>query len=444
MFVANTPAHLPSQLRIAHALSNKGLKVYLLIQAGNADNIMDSHSFPEKLRENIAHGSWRRTIGKLSTLDRKSSLEQGSLKRFIALLRILLINPKWKIIPIGSNSSEESQRPADSERPFLRGFSSNRTLKRRLTGYVVTVVYPEMNFFYGHFPLYGKMKRLNARQVIVPFSLVNESEGVKAMRSQKSKTENSISNLIVDAFFPSWVRKFEDKKIRIPLSFALSARRNNYRTYNPWLPGASLDMQVLIPDTFTYDYLVRAGYNPKQLKKAGTIQGRELVANRIERVRTVSEKPRPLRILVAIPPNELRHIDRDFSRLILEPLLMPILQFPKVEVIASMHPRASFSERSTVSELVKEITDADTEIAISRSDIFVASSSATLRISESLGVPSINFDIYKFGYGDYDFANHVVTVTDQGNYGKELKRLIEKAPNLQFDEVLARNLLTCL
>lgn len=444
LFVANTPAHLPSQLRIAQALSNKVSKTYLLIQAGNAKNIMDSHSFPKILRENITHGSWRRTIRKFKTLDRKSFLEQGSLKKFIALLRILIINPQWRVIPIGSDSSEESERPADSNRPFLLGVSRNRTLKRKLTGYAVTVVYPEINFFYRHFPLYGQMKILNARQVIVPFSLVNETEWLKAMSAQQSKTNNSISNLIVDAFFPLWVREFEGKKIRIPLSFALSAGLNDYRTYNPWLPGASLDVQILSPDTFSYDYLIRAGYNPKQLKKAGTIHGRELVENRIESIRTLSEEPRPLRILVAIPPNELRHNDRDFSRFILEPLLMPILQFQKIEVIAAMHPRSSLSEKNTVSAFVKKITDTDTEIAISKSDIFVASSSATLRISESLGVPSINFDIYKFDYGDYEFANHVVTVSDQLNYEKELKQLIEKAPNLQFDEVLARNLLTYL
>jgi hypothetical protein len=288
----------------------------------------------------------------------------------------------------------------------------------------VAVIYPEINFFYQHIPFFGLMKSLQAKQIIVPFSLVNELEGLTALSKQANRVKLSIQNIIVDWIFPSWVRSFQSRRVRMPLKHVISSSIHRYATYNPWLPGANLEVAILTPDRFTLEYLKAAGYDSKQLLQAGSIFGKILLSNRKQRTRELSQDPSHTKVLVAIPPNEMDRSISEFVSKIVEPIIRPILRISKAELTACLHPRTSQLERLEIQALGLKITGEDTETAISKSDVYVACSSATLRVSESLGIPSVNYDIYNFGYDDFVQAKNIVSVNSQRDYERCLKSIV--------------------
>lgn len=338
----------------------------------------------------------------------------------VSLIRILVTRPYW--LALGSSDS--------ASRPAFKGFYqssletrdyNNRSIFSRLRSKNVAVIYPEINFFYQHIPFFGLMKSLGAKQIIVPFSLVNELEGLTALSKQTKRVKPSIQNKIVDRLYPLWVRTFRNKKVRMPLKYIISSSIHQYITYNPWLPGANLDVPILIPDRFTGEYLKAAGYDSRHLLQGGTISGKTLLDNRKKRTHELTQNPSHIKVLVAIPPNELGYSVNEFVSKIVEPIIRPIQRVAKVKLIVCLHPRTSQLERVEIQKLGLKLTGEDTETAISKTDVYVACSSATLRVSESLGIPSVNYDIYNFGYDDFTQAKNIASANSQTEYERCLE-----------------------
>jgi hypothetical protein len=419
----NTPAHLPNQSRIANALQSKGFETYLLFQFGNARELLKNEQAPrgvEKLLPRPANTSQLDRNTK-NWIDKLDPIRKG--RRPLSMIRVLVTRPKWIAMSMSNDRATQSAQGSQQESLESREHTS-RTIFKSLRSKNVAVIYPEINYFYQHIPFFGLMKSLKAKQFIVPFSLVNELEGLTALSTQANRVKLSIQNKIVDWIYPSWVRSFQNRKVRMPLKHVISSSIHRYATYNPWLPGANLEVPILTPDRFTLEYLKAAGYDSRQLLQAGSIFGKTLLSNRKQRTRELAQGPSRIKVLVAIPPNEIGYSISEYVSKIVEPIIRPILTTSKAELTACLHPRTSQLERLEIQALGLKITGEDTETAISKSDVYVACSSATLRVSESLGIPSVNYDIYNFGYDDFVSAKNIVTVNLQEAYENCLAKVL--------------------
>ena len=435
----NTAAHLPNQSRIASALQLKGFETYLLFQFGNARDLLKNEQVPMRVEKLLP-----RPLN-TSQLDRNNKNRTNRLtpilkgRGVLTMIRVLVTRPNWIVMNVRHDTSTQSPQGSHVESLESREYT-NRNILKRLRFKNVAVIYPEINFFYQHIPLFGLMKSLNAKQFIVPFSLVNELEGLTALSKQASRVKISIQNKIVDWIYPSWVRGFQNRKVRMPLKHVISSSIHRYTTYNPWLPGANLEVPILTPDRFTLEYLKAAGYDSKQLLQAGSVFGKILLSNRKQRTRELAQNPSHIKVLVAIPPNEMDHSVSEYVSKIVEPIIRPILRISKAELTACLHPRTSQLERLEIQALGLKITEEDTETAISKSDVYVACSSATLRVSESLGIPSVNYDIYNFGYDDFVQAKNIVSVNSQRDYERSLKCIVLGGLVGDLDEYISLDL----
>lgn len=61
---------------------------------------------------------------------------------------------------------------------------------------------------------------------------------------------------------------------------------------------------------------------------------------------------------------------------------------------------------------------------IDTADIFIASVSSTLLWANNFGVPSINYDVFRYGYSEFSEAGSIVTVATHYDFETELRRML--------------------
>jgi hypothetical protein len=71
-------------------------------------------------------------------------------------------------------------------------------------------------------------------------------------------------------------------------------------------------------------------------------------------------------------------------------------------------------------------------------DVFVAFASATIRWAIACGIPTVNYDVFHYGYGDFASATGVATVTGSGEFREVVRALVPGSPPWQAQSARAQ------
>lgn len=406
VLVMDTPGHFTSQLALAKEFCKSGHRVLALISSPAAVAFLDK----------VAPGH---------DLDARPSVKiKGStfMTQLIKRARgsgLAILSNSWQFFTL-TISGEDNHLRCLTTKPVAFGrIWRELSLQKKTT----LLVWPEINFFYGHLWIFRLAKRVKAHQAIYPFSLVNEKEGLLYLSKSALRTRNSLSNQILDVFFSPWTRIRNGKRVRLPLRFLILSAFVGYKTYNPWLPGANSDIPIITPDSFTFRYLADSGYEASHLFIGGMPRGDELVAQRSKHIleSTNSYKRKP-RVLIALPADQTFDLPGvSFRKLLEDKIFSQILPLASIADFSfALHPRLDQESKEWLLAMRLKLINEDLATSIARCDVYVACSSATLRIAESLGVPAIDYDIYSFGYEDFANSRFVQSASD----GIELQDLL--------------------
>jgi hypothetical protein len=307
------------------------------------------------------------------------------------------------------------------------------------------IIYPEFNYFYGHLQLFSWALRTGVLQFVFPFSLVNRKEWLESFSREKRLFRMSIPNLLADLLFPSWTAKWNGRKVRIPLAYAISAFILGYRTSDPWLHGHSNAISILVPDSFSMDYYLDAGYKSERMVLTGSPTGPRILSARQNflRARNNATNLRP-KVLLAVPPNQLgEDKESEYLHSILVPFLSPFSDH-SMDLVLNLHPRCSEFTRLKLLDMGLSLDAGSVADSIAECDLYIAASSATIKTAISLGVPSINFDVYGYGYGDYDNVPSVTNVGTKRDYDLASKLSLSCKKSYEPDSALGLSFETIL
>ena len=302
---------------------------------------------------------------------------------------------------------------------------------------ISTFFFAEFNYFYGHLRLFALANKLGIKEFVYPFALIDDMEWKVTFSHQEARKRHFIFKYLMDRIFPDWGASIRGSRVRIPMRFAIQARFAGYKTHNPWLFGESSSILTLCPDTFTFEYLLRAGHSRSALKIVGIPDAEELI-ELIGGSRDFYFSPR---LLIAIPPNQFGPANHEvYLQTIIEPLIKPALvKFGNSRTKVNLHPACSEEVRNYLSFYGVVISDRDISADIADTELFVAVSSSTLRIAELLGTYSIDYDLYSFGYKDYEQAKCVTVAKSPEEYQTALNGLsnfdspgMDESLNLDF------------
>jgi hypothetical protein len=423
IFIMDTPGHFSSQLSLAKEFAELGFETLALI------NNAVLAEFLELMR---GQGYVAPAMPKPAS--------QLMLTRFIPTRqKVLSMGNTWNFFRIPSLEKEKSK----FNQAQIQNLDYTSTWKRISRANKSSIfVWPEFNFFYGHLGIFRTLTKAKISQAIYTYTLVNEEEWKVAFGKSVARTRDGLVNRIIDLAFPAWTRFSGGKKIRLPIQFPIAATLAQYHTYNPWLAGANLSIPIFTPDSFTFRYLQGAGYDSIHLHIGGMTGGEKLIKTRQSILnQKVNSKGRKPLVLVALPPDQTSdESGLEFRNLIKSTILDPASRLDELaNVQFVLHPRLGRATRTWVESLGLKITQGELPPLIASSNLYVACASATLRVAESLGVPALNYDVYRLGYGDFEGAKCVETTETPSQFERLIRNKLKQSEAHEIDMAIGIN-----
>ncbi len=281
----------------------------------------------------------------------------------------------------------------------------------------------------------------NIKSVVFPYTFANQYEFLEDAFFHDLRVNKSISNFLVGSFFPKWTQKYKGKRL-LKSSPALIFASEFFKGSppNPWVMSSGFADVIAVESQYMKEYYRNAGIPEDQMVETGSpsldnlyeiIKNRDLYRTKLAAKLGLDVKKSW--VVCAIPPSQWPRAGVGFKsyKQFLKAFITFLKSFDGVELIFKIHPRLEVAEaKRYCKEFGIAFIHDDTSDLIAVSDMYVASASSTMRWSLAMGIPTINYDLYDYNYGDFACAdNYHVTVKFeefQSVYTKLYEQLVEK------------------
>lgn len=274
--------------------------------------------------------------------------------------------------------------------------------------------------------------------IIIPFTIPNPLEPAKAYRDHKLNQVRSPLDRLVISVYPKWQFRIDGRSlIRMPAVTALVLEALGQSSPAPWILNRGNASRIMLDSEAQRDGYLELGFPAGQLSVVGDVNGEVLHRGLSNRRRLLAEllakhelpQGRPL-ILCGFPPNQYGGQAEGFEFQSYDQLIEGWMGSFKAlsdraNVLVRPHPRLSLSHFESFKIPNVRFTLQPTAELIPLSDLYVASISATIRWAIACGIPVINYDTYRYRYGDYDKVAGVILTESLMDFRAQLARFLE-------------------
>lgn len=323
---------------------------------------------------------------------------------------------------------------------FFRVSAKIRRLKKEeallKTHDISLMVFAEDNEEYFTPQLIKLGHQKNIKSVVFPYTFANHLEFLEEAFLNDRRVNKNIFNFIAGRLFPKYTRDYKGKKlIRNYPSYIFASEIFKTSPLNPWVMSSGDADVIAVESSFMKEYYQLAGIPEGQMIETGTpsldllyeIHYKKTSYKEELAQRFGLDKNKPW-VLCALPPYQ-KTKDFQFKNYdhFIESFVAATAKFDNVEVIFKFHPRFDTMEIQNMCQKfgVKYIPE-DTLNLIAVSDLYVASVSSTIRWALALGIPTINFDVYDFNYGDFEGAENYHVVNRMKDFDIIFSQLCQK------------------
>jgi hypothetical protein len=272
--------------------------------------------------------------------------------------------------------------------------------------------------------------------VIIPFTIPNPIEPAQYLYQDPEAQVRTVLDHVVVAAFPRWSMRHKGRLLlRFPHHLVVASEFAGISPPNPWVANSGHADRIAVESRRMLEVYQALGFPPDQLALTGTGADDLLAAALQERqarrhaVYKQLDLPadRPM-LLSALVPDQLAVgvSECEFTRYadLVEFWVKTIASArPKFNVVLKINPRERREDYLHLEELGVVVAPHDTIELVPLADVYVASISATLRWATACGIPSVNYDVYHFRYGDYAGAPGIVHVEKKNDFSAVIARL---------------------
>lgn len=276
--------------------------------------------------------------------------------------------------------------------------------------------------------------------IVCPYTLANQSEAIQSLKSQPAFQTRA--NAIANHLYPAW--RFHDGEIdlvRLPSEHILAHETLGITPPDPWMMNSGFADRILVDSEASLAYFRAGGIPSAQMVVVGSVSQDRMHALRRERAAALQrlwselgmQGDKPL-WLISGCPNQLS-------------ATVPFCEFPSIEDVARfvgeslapmadryhlvVRPHPNFVEFGAMLERYGiTSTTAPTASLVPLADVFLAFASATIRWAIACGVPTVNYDVFHYGYGDFASAKGVASIDASGHFRDFVRSLIPGSPAL--------------
>ena len=279
--------------------------------------------------------------------------------------------------------------------------------------------------------------------VILPYTNCNEMEPFRSLFRNPHVQVKGL-NRVVSWFFPEWVMEQDGHRIvRLPAGHIVGHWLAKCMPPDPWAFCGGWADAIAVESEAMRDYHRAGGIPASRLHVVGAVYDDELAAQRKDKAKQRKvldiqlglDASKPL-LVVGGCPNQLgacpqfAYPSMEAFGKALGQALWPLQE--RWNVVFRPHPNFLPLGDLVAAEGVPKTT-MPTSYLVALCDAYVGFASATIRWAISCGVPVINFDVFGYGYSDYQHVPSVETVSDHGGFVKALERLPRRLSSVDGD-----------
>lgn len=275
---------------------------------------------------------------------------------------------------------------------------------------------------------------LSVKSVVFPYTFANQFEFLEDAFFHDRRAYGSILNFIAAKLFPHWTFEYKGQKLlKNEPSFIFATEIFGQAPPNPWVMSSGYSDAIAVESAFMKEYYKKAGLPEEKMEEVGFPSSDYLAEIHNKRNHNRSrlaerngfdlEKPW---VVCAVPPSQWPRAGVGFRSYqhFLEEFFKFFSRFKDLEIIFKFHPRLDTEEvRRICDQYQVKFIEEDTVKLIAMGNAYVASVSSTMRWSLALGLPTINYDMYNYNYGDFDGACNYEVVVSFEKFKKSFERI---------------------
>lgn len=270
--------------------------------------------------------------------------------------------------------------------------------------------------------------------VVLPYSVpVNRQEIAERWLHDPTYDASLGQNRHVAQHYPQWVADYGGKRLlRLTASEIQAHHRLGLAPAAPWKAGGlQFSAAIAVESPRMASYYLREGFDRVRLEITGTLIDDELAGglaaadSRRERLYHELGLPagRPM-LLFAVMPDftsrpgcELSSYNQLISFIISE---LKRVAGGSYNIVLCLHPSLDAADFRRFESPCLSLCEQETAKILPLAHLYLASVSATIRWAIACGIPVLNYDVYRFRYGDFDEVEGVLTFETRQEFSEIL------------------------
>lgn len=279
---------------------------------------------------------------------------------------------------------------------------------------------------------------VGAPTIVLPYTLANKEEAFQSLKDQQSyQTKN---NQIAAMRYPEWrLAERGHDLVRLPSAHIFAHERLGITPPDPWMMNSGFADVICVDSTASFEYFRAGGIPAEQMRIVGSVSQDVMFERWRNRASHLAELRRQLNLdgakpllLVSGCPNQLAGA-------------VPFCEFATIEQVAAfvgeslapmtdfydvvVRPHPNFPEFAEMLAPYGIVTSMEaTSSLVPLAHVFVAFASATIRWSIACGIPTVNYDVFHYGYADFASAAGVTSVRSGQDFRQLVRSLAPGSP----------------
>lgn len=297
------------------------------------------------------------------------------------------------------------------------------------------VVFAEENAGYDEIPpplVIARARQRGIASLVVPYTLANATEIASQCFEWPSHQVRGLPGRLAAWIAPHWTFEYRGRRLlRLPATKVLAREMTGTGVARPWTFYSGEADALAVESPRMLAYWRADGVPASRLQLTGALYddvlaraNAERESKRLSLAQALGLPPERPWVVSALPPAAPARLAPDFTsyremlRFWIDSLLA---RFPDANVLLRPHPSTRSDELPPIdTSRGLRLSVEDTAALVPLADLYVASISATIRWAIAAAVPVVNYDVYRFGYHDYNDAPGVLTVDSREDFQSAL------------------------
>jgi hypothetical protein len=287
-------------------------------------------------------------------------------------------------------------------------------------------------------PFIRAARRKGIPSVIIPFTIPNVLEIAEACLARKTPWLLRLDDLVAALAYPRWTLRHKGRLLlRANPGLIHALERRKLVPPDPWMTNSGHADRIAVESERMFEVYRQAGFPKSQLVLTGSCADdllhaalREKEARRdalCHDLKLANDRPMLLSSLVpdqlasGVPCCEFA----DYGALVEFWVKTLAAWAARMNVVLKINPRYRREEFLYLEQWGVTVAPHDTIEILPLAEVYVTSISSTLRWATACGIPSINYDVYHYRYGDFADVAGIVHVEKKAEFAAAVARLVE-------------------